>query len=918
MIAGEPKPHASHQSAIPDQVIDFFGDLFKQIFSNPFAPEISERIKRNIVIRQVEESADAASQSLTRFLLNQKLSPEQVGEILTALDTLADALDREEIANTNVTAEVIAESLLLKVPCPSSLTTANLDPVYRIALHTIVQVLTLVGPVMAEWRKLKFSSTFELPRRVVNRLNQISEQLAALGTAGQEAVDELYELNYRDYLLQRFHRIEAGTVRMTTNLDVDLRELFVMPRVIAYVNKLNPEKNVDLELMSLSAARALFAPKRDVKDKVEKATALDHVKQHPLNVIIGDPGSGKSTFLEWMQLKLASVEEQFIAGDGQIIPLMLRVRQLDPFNLPRGAALIEKATNSKDRSSLMPLGWIERRMKEGRVFLMLDGLDETEPELRNDLIIPWFLRLINDYPKCRFLLSSRHVGYPIGILKNFRFSESELCNFDEEQISEFCRHWCTSVRLARNEMDDEARREGSMDGERIVAGFKQHPYVSNLAKNPLMLSAICLVNFFEGGELPKDRAMLYRLCAEGLLHNWDQRRGIRSEFGFDEKLRACRDVAIAMQVDDRAEYETGKIAAIFKESLGDDKRAKRLLEHIRHRTGLLLERRPDVFAFAHLTFQEYLSARAIHEGNNLKITPEKLCIECDDGRWKEVIALYCGIASAPMAIKMLKTLIKQKDSTPLESVITEAYLSSSAKLSTETKLRKNILNRIAICTLGDSTSLDKFPIDEVTPIANSTLGKSKSNITNSYFWIAKNPKKLNQRKIISKFRNRANLHPIQTAEIFLTICAYSKESDLKIVAESNIINQATQLLHISAPPTSFPELAITSLFIRNSDTANIDTPACDTILLKSLNKISELGSNFNPSPLSGMMIQCLKKRCALKLPQNKSTWPDFIKLIRAFITIIPKIKAAISNSDDQEAADSIESTLTDFVNKIHS
>ncbi len=38
------------------------------------------------------------------------------------------------------------------------------------------------------------------------------------------------ELSYRDY--QRFHRVEAGTGRMTTNLDVDLRELFVMPRVL--------------------------------------------------------------------------------------------------------------------------------------------------------------------------------------------------------------------------------------------------------------------------------------------------------------------------------------------------------------------------------------------------------------------------------------------------------------------------------------------------------------------------------------------------------------------------------------------------------------------------------------------------------------------------------------------------------------
>ena len=85
---------------------------------------------------------------------------------------------------------------------------------------------------MAKWQKVNFSGSYEPSRRVINKLNQISEQLGALGIAGQAARDELYELSYRDYLLQRFHRIEAGTARMTTSQDVSLVELFVMPRVL--------------------------------------------------------------------------------------------------------------------------------------------------------------------------------------------------------------------------------------------------------------------------------------------------------------------------------------------------------------------------------------------------------------------------------------------------------------------------------------------------------------------------------------------------------------------------------------------------------------------------------------------------------------------------------------------------------------
>ncbi len=70
----------------------------------------------------------------------------------------------------------------------------------------------------------------------------------------------------------------------------------------------------------------------------------------------------------------------------------------------------------------------------------------------------------------------------------------------------------------------------------------------------------------------------------------------------DEKLHICREIAMAVQSDDRAEYEGEKVQRIIAAILGDPTRAQKLREHIRYRTGILLERRPGIFAFAHLTF----------------------------------------------------------------------------------------------------------------------------------------------------------------------------------------------------------------------------------------------------------------------------------------------------------------------------
>ena len=788
-------------SSVDDQVLDFYAGLFNLLFSEPFRGRISELRKLNPVIRQVETAADAASSSLTRFFLNQKLSEANVEDILRGFAAIGELLELENIANPNVTTEEIVENVLSRLPCPQTVQQTH-GAVYRLALYTVVQVLMLVGPVMAEWQKLNFSSTFELPGRVVNKLNEISDQINAQGKSGQAGADESYELQYRDYLLQRFHRVEAGTVRMTTNLDVDLRELFVMPRVV--VQELSQEAdgaeaNASVSLMSLAAARRLYGERNNHDEMLQQRTkgeepedkpaptALEQVKTSSRNVIVGLPGAGKSTFFEWLQVKLASVEEKFILGDQQAIPLLLRVRQLDLQNLPRGAGLIEKATASKDRADLMPDGWIDRQMKAGRVLFMLDGLDETEPELWDKYLIPWLFDLLKKYPKCHYLISSRPVGYPPGLLFKQRFIECNLLDFNQPQIQEYTRHWCTAIRLARNESEAEARREGEGDGKRIVENFKDHPYIRNLARNPLMLSAICLVNYFEGGSLPEDRALLYRLCVEGLLHNWDQRRGILSEFGFDEKLRTCREVALAMQAEDRAEYDAVQVQEIFTTVLGDSERAARLLEHIRYRTGLLLERRPGIFGFAHLTFQEYLAARAVHEGNRLSVDREQLVREHDDGRWKEVIALYSGLATTPAVRDLIEQLIAQPDTESLSGVLTEAYLSGGSELAQDKDLRRRVLERVAIAPGSFRTeSLNRFSQEEVAPIANALIGCVISNmyLSEAYIFLSLNPTRVNINLLLERLQKWENMTPVQVSEIIYLLHTFAPDEILADVAKN--------------------------------------------------------------------------------------------------------------------------------------
>jgi hypothetical protein len=335
--------------------VEFYQQLFGQIFSAPFREQISNPLERNAVTRLVDELADAASQSLTLFFDNRRLSGDEAAEILDSLSALGRLLKLEDVAQPGVPPETVIKKRLGALARAGGSRGEGFEVVYRLSLQSVLENLLLIGPVLGKWQKFNFSRTYEPPRRIIERLNRNIAGLGAGQAAGQGTQDELYELDHRNYLLQRYERVEAGTVQMTTNM-VDLQALFVMPRVQPRPQRQRPGDGeaIDLsEIMNLAAARKFFGgvaePVVEAKQKRKRdegTTAFEQVEKHQRTVIVGVPGSGKSTFLEWLQLSVAGVRQVLVAGeeDEQAIPLLLRVRELNAKKLPLGAGLIEAKT----------------------------------------------------------------------------------------------------------------------------------------------------------------------------------------------------------------------------------------------------------------------------------------------------------------------------------------------------------------------------------------------------------------------------------------------------------------------------------------------------------------------------------------------------------------------------------------------
>lgn len=730
---------------------EFYGKLFDRMFVKPACALLQSKQDQKRVKRQIEELGDAAAESLARFLENKPFSPQQASVLTKSFQSALKKQKRESFPNPSALEEAVAKELLAKHKLPQAIIDDRHESSFRLAFTSVVRVLILASSTLAEWEKVRFPRDFEKLKGLIDTIRKWAESLDSMSTDPSSNSDRRFENTYRNELLQRAYRVDVGALRVGASQAVDIRDLFVRPKLNERNLTLLPqtEGSLELDVLSLENARKAIQS-RTTSDSNEQEIATDAVEflqSKQRIVIVGLPGGGNSTLVEWLQVMLASGELGCTGGgDPAPVPLLLRVRQFPDGIPPEIKQFVSRSFHSGDWASEEPDGWTRRYLELQRVLLIVDGLDETSEHNRKEKLLPWLESLINEYPHIRIVVTSRPAGYPIGWLKKLNFAECDLAPFDGPQTLEFAQHWHTAKLLSDNKSIEEAQRIGEAEGKSLYDSFADHTHVRDLARSPLMLAAVCLVHHFEGGKRPDDRALLYKLCVEGMLHNWDQRRGIESHFGLEEKLRCCRQLAIEMQIKATAECTLDDVKASFTKELGNPVRANQLLENIRQRAGILIERRTNVFAFAHLTFQEYLAALAIHQGGVGVPLASQIVKESDDGRWQEVIPLYCGVATRNEVSTFLKSLASQSDSPNLGFILCESYGTAAREVGRDLELHDLVAARALRSKGFSDVRVEVFQSDRLRKLVNETVHSLEDRgheLTVAFEWLLFHPDEIN-------------------------------------------------------------------------------------------------------------------------------------------------------------------------------
>ncbi len=407
--------------------------------------------------------------------------------------------------------------------------------------------------------------------------------------------------------------------------------------------------------------------------------ALEAVAKQRQAVLLGDPGGGKSTFVQHLAQSLAGHSLEPEAGwleqltdwpsqEAGILPIPVILRDFahqlpGEIDDPLEASHLWKFIQSRLKAQNLDFADqpIHDLLEEGEALVLLDGLDEVPSRQQRILVRDAVTAFIERYPENRFLITCRTLSYqpPVAGDQDLRLDKRipsfELAPFDEERMDRFIDAWYSEL-VRTGQVRSEEQSGLTLQLQQAV----RRSDLSELSGNPLLLTAMALVHAHRG-RLPDARALLYEETIDLLLWRWDEVRvASRSQLPPLRQLlqqagRAELDLKkalwrLAFEAHQQGVGKSAALADIGQLKLlntlkslnkGDLNWAQKLIETIKLRAGLLIERQPEVFSFPHRTFQEFMAGAHLASRADFARRASKLA-EQDPALWRLVILLAVG------------------------------------------------------------------------------------------------------------------------------------------------------------------------------------------------------------------------------------------------------------------------------------
>lgn len=461
---------------------------------------------------------------------------------------------------------------------------------------------------------------------------------------------------------------------------------------------INEETRRDLDLAAVYTAlmtqRLEATEERMLHQEREqkRLSALAALNNESRLALLGDPGSGKSTFVNFLALCMAGEllgqkeanlkvlrtplpEEDDRSGErkkpqpqpwkhGPLLPLRVILREFVARHLTQllAASVVNGDTLWNFLVAELPetardfAGPLREEFLTKGGLLLLDGLDEVpEADARRVQVKTAVEQFAATFPKVRILVTSRTYAYQKQDWKLTGFAEAVLAPFGTMQIRTFVERWYAFVGQARKLSVEDAQGRAVQLNNVIL----RTPRLLELAERPLLLTLMASLHAWRGGTLPEQREELYADAVELLLDQWESQKFKRLPDGSSElaepslvewlrvdhkKMRQLLNrLAFTAHQNQSELVGTADIAqaplvdGLLQLNLDLKTNPGELITYLRDRAGILEPRGVGIYAFPHRTFQEYLAACHLTDQDFPRDVAKLL--KAEPNRWREVTLL---------------------------------------------------------------------------------------------------------------------------------------------------------------------------------------------------------------------------------------------------------------------------------------
>ncbi|ALF56464.1 histidine kinase [Nostoc piscinale CENA21] len=395
----------------------------------------------------------------------------------------------------------------------------------------------------------------------------------------------------------------------------------------------------DLEAVFRTAKRGRIS-----SENTARKEGIEVANQNQYLMVLGAPGSGKSTFLRKMGLETLRGKQGKLKYE--CLPVLIELKRLsgDKINIEK---LVYQEFNCCDFVANEVL--TKKLLEAGKLLILFDGLDEV-PTKNLNAAVAQIQAFVNQYQKNRFIVSCRTAAYHQQFKK---FENVEIAEFTDEQIKQFIHNW---FQTEEDIKADTARQCWEL--------LQENEAAKELGRTPLLLTFICLY-YDEYHSFTNNRSELYKKALDILLDKWLAEKRVKrdpvfKDFTIEIEESLLAEIAYRGFEKNRLFFTKDKLIKQIQNNLNKNENAPKtlnreaVLKAIQIEQGILVERVRDAYAFSHLTLQEYLTAKYICDW---QLIDELVSHHLIDITWKEVFLLISGLLR-PNADKLLLQMEK--------------------------------------------------------------------------------------------------------------------------------------------------------------------------------------------------------------------------------------------------------------------